>query len=97
MLSLRLDGDLAAQLRDLASQRGVSVSDLLREAAGALVEGYKRRTVIVSVRTSEAQTRDYTPDISTRSEVTYWDAGAKEAHHSGNAGSPTSGRVIQYA
>jgi hypothetical protein len=38
MFSLRLDPDLAAALRDAANARGVSVSELLREAAIRLLE-----------------------------------------------------------
>lgn len=38
MVSVRLEAQLLKELRELASQRGVSVSDLLREAAITLVE-----------------------------------------------------------
>jgi hypothetical protein len=37
MVSLRLEPDLAAALRELAASRGTSVSDLLREAATLLL------------------------------------------------------------
>jgi Ribbon-helix-helix protein, copG family len=38
MISLRLEPDLAAALRGLAERRGVTVSELLREGAIALLE-----------------------------------------------------------
>jgi hypothetical protein len=37
MLSLRLDPDVAIALRELAIERGVSMSDLLREAAARVL------------------------------------------------------------
>lgn len=37
VISLRLDPDLAAGLREVAEQRGVTVSDLLRAAAQRIV------------------------------------------------------------
>jgi hypothetical protein len=39
MVSVRLEPGLAAALRELASQRGISVSEALREAAVRLLEG----------------------------------------------------------
>ena len=97
MLSLRIDGDLAAQLRELATERGVSVSDLLREAAGALVDRYRRKTVRLSVHTDESYSTNYTRDIATRYTLSYWDEGSQEAHHSGEATLATSGQTIEYA
>lgn len=38
MVSLRLDGHVAAALRDLANERGCSLSELLREAASRLLD-----------------------------------------------------------
>ncbi len=38
MISLRLEPELAAALRELANRRGVSVSELLREGAIRLLE-----------------------------------------------------------
>jgi hypothetical protein len=38
MVSLRLDGEVASALRDLATERGCSISELLREAAALLLE-----------------------------------------------------------
>ena len=39
MVSVRLEPGLAAALRELANQRGISVSEALREAAVRLLEG----------------------------------------------------------
>lgn len=39
IMSVRMPGDLAADLRDVAVRAGVSVSDLLRAAARQLVAG----------------------------------------------------------
>lgn len=38
MVSLRLDGHVVAALRDLATERGSTVSELLREAAALLLD-----------------------------------------------------------
>jgi predicted transcriptional regulator len=48
MFSVRLDPDLAARIRDLASVRAVTVSELLREAASLLLENQEapQRTVV---------------------------------------------------
>ena len=43
VLSVRLDDATARQLRVLAHERGVRISDLLREAASALAEGSASR------------------------------------------------------
>lgn len=37
VISLRLRADLAAQLRDIATGRGVTLSDILRDAAGGVL------------------------------------------------------------
>lgn len=39
MVSLRLEADLAVALRELAQNRGVSMSELIRQAAASLVSG----------------------------------------------------------
>ena len=44
MISLRLEPELAAALRELANRRGVSVSGLLREGAIKLVEADRSST-----------------------------------------------------
>lgn len=36
-VSIRLRGDVRASLREVAARRGVSLSDLLRDAAGAIL------------------------------------------------------------
>ena len=38
MMSVRLDGELVSKLRTIAEQRGVTVSDLLREGAELVVQ-----------------------------------------------------------
>jgi hypothetical protein len=38
MISVRLDGELVSRLRTVAEQRGVTVSDLLREGAQLIVQ-----------------------------------------------------------
>jgi hypothetical protein len=38
MVSLRLDGNLVIQLRNAAERRGVSLSDILREGAGLVMQ-----------------------------------------------------------
>src|SRR5215207_11728260 len=38
MISVRLDGELVGRLRTVAEQRGVTVSDLLREGAQLIVQ-----------------------------------------------------------
>jgi predicted DNA-binding ribbon-helix-helix protein len=38
MVSVRLDGELVSALRNIAEQRGVTVSDLLREGAERIVQ-----------------------------------------------------------
>ncbi len=38
MVSVRLDGELVSALRNIAEQRGVTVSDLLREGADQVVQ-----------------------------------------------------------
>lgn len=38
MVSVRLDGEVVSRLRNVAEQRGVSVSDLLREGAQLILD-----------------------------------------------------------
>jgi uncharacterized protein (DUF4415 family) len=38
MVSVRLDGEIVSRLRNIAEQRGVSVSDLLREGAQLILD-----------------------------------------------------------
>lgn len=45
MLSVRIEGGLVAELRQIAQSRGVKVSDLLREAAAKLASDYKTPTL----------------------------------------------------
>jgi Ribbon-helix-helix protein, copG family len=44
MISLRLEPELAATLRELADRRGVTVSDLLREGAKCLLDADRDST-----------------------------------------------------
>lgn len=51
VISLRLDPDLAVGLREVAEQRGVTVSDLLRQAAERIVGVYEDDQPAAEVRT----------------------------------------------
>ncbi len=53
MVSVRLDGRLVAALRALARQRGVTMSDLMREGAEAVLEGYRPEETGAYVTTIE--------------------------------------------
>ena len=48
MLSVRMEPSLVAGLREAAEDRNLKVSDLLREAAAAIVDNYHRRVVQLS-------------------------------------------------
>lgn len=50
MVSVRLEAQLLKELRLIASERGVSISDLLREAAIDLVERARPTRVYVALR-----------------------------------------------
>jgi hypothetical protein len=50
MISVRLDPDIAAALRDLANQRGISVSDLLREGAATVLASARPTVQVTNVR-----------------------------------------------
>lgn len=41
MVSLRLDGEILAILRDIATERGISMSDLLREGVDYVIEAWR--------------------------------------------------------
>ena len=45
MLSVRMEADLIAELREMADKRGVKVSDLVREAVAKLVSEYELPTI----------------------------------------------------
>jgi uncharacterized protein (DUF4415 family) len=47
MVSLRLDANLIASLRDIADERGESLSTILREAADALVRNHRSQQIRV--------------------------------------------------
>lgn len=49
MVSLRLDPEILAGVRELANQAGTSVSEVLRRAATELVAAADRRRVVVSI------------------------------------------------
>lgn len=55
MVSVRLEAPLLRELRTLATERGVSVSDLLREAAVDLVDRSRPVPVRVKVRSAGTQ------------------------------------------
>lgn len=50
MLSVRIEPQLIRELRQVARARGVTVSDLLRQAASDLVEAQGRQTPAVTLR-----------------------------------------------
>lgn len=62
MMSLRLDSDMVAALRDVASQRGVSVSDLLREGANWVIASRTENSHLarISYRSSVSPGRSFT-------------------------------------
>jgi hypothetical protein len=63
MVSVRLEGSLIRRLRALARERGVTLSDLLREGAELVLEGQQRRetrtyiTTIVGASEQRTHTR----------------------------------------
>lgn len=52
MVSVRLEAQLLKDLRQLAEEQGVSISDLLRQAAVELVERSRSTPVLVMLRSS---------------------------------------------
>lgn len=86
MLSVRVEGELAGQLRQLARTMGISVSDLLREAAAKVVEEHARQMVTLRVHAGEAPGGLRPPGSvwEPRFNVTYWDEQAHERHQSGD-------------
>ena len=62
MVSLRMDALVLATLRDIATERGVSVSDLLRDGAECVISRWAGRQGIahVSYLTSAMPGRGYT-------------------------------------
>jgi Ribbon-helix-helix protein, copG family len=50
MVSVRLEAQLLKEIRQLAEQQHVSVSDLIRQAAVELVEHRRTRSVLMMVR-----------------------------------------------
>ena len=53
IVSVRLDGELIGQLREVAQQRNTTVSDLLREGAELIVQDAYAEAVTVKVTKSE--------------------------------------------
>src|SRR5215213_6085501 len=53
MVSVRLDGDLINQLRNVAQQRNTTLSDLLREGAELIVQDAYADTITLQVTKSE--------------------------------------------
>lgn len=66
MVSVRLDGELAATLRAVARKRGITLSDLLRESAeqAAKEPPAAKTTVHVKVISGAKRRVDSTPDES---------------------------------
>lgn len=56
MVSVRLDGELVVRLRDVAEHRGVSISELLREGAEAIVrKSYAEEQPRINLRVAGAK------------------------------------------
>jgi hypothetical protein len=68
MLSLRLEPQLLRELREFAEQRGVSVSDVLRQAAVDLLTRASQAQIVVSI--TQAQTQQPISGISIQSSPT---------------------------
>jgi len=49
MVSLRLEPEVLSALRQIANERGVTVSDLLREGAGLVLEGREKRMQVLQI------------------------------------------------
>lgn len=60
MVSVRLNGSLIRSLRTLARQRGVTVSDLLREGAELVLEGQHTEETRTYITTIEGATEQRT-------------------------------------
>jgi uncharacterized protein (DUF4415 family) len=71
VVSLRLDPDVISQLRDVANQRGTTVSDLLREGADCII-GCARSTIFFSSFTYRSSSSGHTVGgrlVTSRSET----------------------------
>lgn len=77
MLSVRMEPQLIRQLRRVASEQGVRVSDLLRDAAEGIVARHDQATLILHVAPSPVRTPDIQPILT----VSYFDG--CEVHGSG--------------
>jgi predicted HicB family RNase H-like nuclease len=67
MMSVRMEPELIRGLRRVAASKGMSVSDLLRDAAVQLVEAAERQSVLLEVKSTSALA------LTTKVEVHYWD------------------------
>jgi hypothetical protein len=71
MTSLRLEPEIAAALRELATRRGTTVSDLLREGALLLLrEEARQHESVVSFRVFVDTRLDTRTDMSTGNRAT---------------------------
>ena len=68
MISVRIEPELVVGLREVASARGVKVSELLREAASNLVAEYQRQEFSFQIWTNQGK-----PQIFPRISVTSGD------------------------
>jgi predicted DNA-binding ribbon-helix-helix protein len=82
MVSVRLEAQLLKDLRELAEMQGVSISDLLRQAAVELVE--RSRTTSVLVRYGRAEAPSGITSALTARQATYGVTTSEEAQVSGN-------------
>lgn len=60
MVSVRLSGNLIRRLRTLAMQRGVTLSDLLREGAELVLENHRAEETRAYITTIEGATEQRT-------------------------------------
>ncbi len=85
MVSLRLDGEILATLRDIATERRVSVSDLLREGADAVIASWtgNRRVAHISYTSSVWPGRSFSGayDVLVQVPAPGWHADDDEMHH----------------
>lgn len=66
MLSLRLDPDIVTELRSVARDYGVSISDLLREAVSNVIRDYRHRAFAVVIDRIDTGFRSTLPGRSIR-------------------------------
>lgn len=82
MVSVRLEAQLLKELRELAEKQGLSISDLLRQAAVEHIE--RSRTTSVLVHYGRAEALSGITSALTARQATYGFATSEDAQVSGN-------------